>query len=104
MDAGAPIKNQGYYDVPIYNEYSNKDIRDSAKKTNNYLLNRQINLTLNNNKENYIVYQDPVIPSPSLFLETDAPMSGYYYKIQCLKHLTEPFLYQIKKILKYTII
>jgi hypothetical protein len=80
MDAGAPIKNQGYYDVPIYNEYSNKDIRDSAKKTNNYLLNRQINLTLNNNKENYIVYQDPVVPSPSLFLETDAPMSGYYYK------------------------
>ena len=80
MYAGAPIMNNGYYDVPICNQYSNKEVRDKSRVTNQYDLNREINLTLNNNKGDYTVYQDPTVPSPSLYLESDQPMSGYYYK------------------------
>lgn len=80
MDRGAPYNNNGYFDVPICNEYSNKEVRDEPTKINNFALNRTINNTLNNNQSNYIVYQDPNIPSPSLYLESDVPMSGYYYK------------------------
>lgn len=80
MYAGAPIMNNGYYDVPICNQYSNKEVRDKPRVTNQYDLNREINLTLNNNKGDYTVYQDPTVPSPSLYLESDQPMSGYYYK------------------------
>ena len=76
----APIINKGYYDVPICNEYSNKEIRDRAIITNEYELNKVINNTLNDNKDSYVVYQDPTNPSPSLYLESNQPMSGYYYK------------------------
>lgn len=77
---GAPVVNKGYYDVPICNQYSNKEIRDKPTITNAYALNRKINLTLNDNMGEYIVYQDPTTPSPSLYLETDQAMSGYYHK------------------------
>jgi hypothetical protein len=77
---GAPIVNKGYYDVPICNEFSNKEIRDKPTETNQYQINRRINVSMNNNKGEYKVYQDPTVPSPSLYLETDQPMSGYYYK------------------------
>jgi hypothetical protein len=77
---GAPIVNKGYYDVPICNEFSNKEIRDKPVETNQYQINRRINVTMNDNKGEYKVYQDPTVPSPSLYLETDQPMSGYYYK------------------------
>ena len=80
MFSAAPVDNKGYYDVPICNEYSNKELRDRSIHTNEYELNSVINNTLNDNKDSYIVYQDPTNPSPSLYLETDQPMSGYYYK------------------------
>jgi hypothetical protein len=76
----APVFNKGYYDVPICNEYSNKEIRDRSLPINEYELNKIINLTINDNKDSYVVYQDPTVPSPSLYLETDQAMSGYYHK------------------------
>jgi hypothetical protein len=85
-DTGSKMSNncvaneKGYFDVPICNEYSNKEIRDYPKETSDYQLNRDIQLTMNDNRQNYIVYQDPTVPSPSLFLETDQSMSGYYHK------------------------
>ena len=77
---GSPIVNKGYYDVPICNEYSNVEIRDKPYDVNNYQLNQLINLRVNDNQNNYVVYQDPTNPSPSLYLETDQAMSGYYHK------------------------
>jgi hypothetical protein len=77
---GAPVSNLGYYDVPICNEFSNVNKRDKAIKTNEYALNRTINNTINDNKAQYTVYQDPTIPSPSLDLECDRSFAGYYYK------------------------
>ena len=80
MLTGSPIQNKGYYDVPICNQYSNKEIRNPPIYTNEYQLPKLINLTVNDNLDNYVVYQDPTIPSPSLYLETDQAMSGYYHK------------------------
>ena len=76
---GAPIMNNGYYDVPINNQYSNKAFpRNNQTSMNTYQVNRNINTTMNNNQGNYVVYNEPTIPSPSLYLETDQSMSGYY--------------------------
>lgn len=82
MLSGYPIEheNKGYYDVPINNEYSNKDIRDKPIITNEYRLNHDINLTINDNHTIYKSFQDPTIPSPSLYTETDQSMAGYYNK------------------------
>ena len=71
--------NNGYYDVPINNQYSNKAFpRNNQTSMNTYQVNRNINTTMNNNQGNYVVYNEPTIPSPSLYLETDQSMSGYY--------------------------
>ena len=67
---GAPIMNNGYYDVPINNQYSNVEYRDSPIYTNEYQLNRNINVTTNDNKDEYVVYQEPTVPSKSLYLES----------------------------------
>ena len=76
---GAPIMNNGYYDIPINNQYSNKGFaRNNQTSMNTYQVNRNINTTMNNNQGNYVVYNEPTIPSPSLYYETDQPMSGYY--------------------------
>ena len=82
MLSGYPIEyeNKGYYDVPINNEYSNKDIRDKPIITNEYRLNHDINLTINDNHTVYKSFEDPTIPSPSLYTETDQSMAGYYNK------------------------
>ena len=77
---GAPVNNFGYYDTPICNELSNKEYRDRPVSTSNFELNQDINLTVNDNHGRYKVYQDPTIPSPSLYLECDRSFSGYYYK------------------------
>jgi hypothetical protein len=76
---GAPIMNNGYYDVPINNQYSNKGFaRNNQTSMNTYQVNRNINTTMNNNQGNYMIYNEPTIPSPSLYYETDQSMSGYY--------------------------
>jgi len=73
-------ENKGYYDVPINNEYSNKTVRDAPIIANEYNLNKIINTTINDNKAVYTSFQDPTIPSPSLYTETDQSMAGYYNK------------------------
>ena len=79
---GYPIENEnkGYYDVPINNEYSNKTVRDAPIIANEYNLNKIINTTINDNKAVYTIFQDPTIPSPSLYTESDQSMAGYYNK------------------------
>ena len=77
---GAPIVNNGYYDVPIDNQYSNKEVRDKPLMSDEYVINRQINTTINDNKDSYIVDQIPTKPSPSLYIESDKDASGYYDK------------------------
>lgn len=73
-------ENKGYYDVPINNEYSNKTVRDAPIIANEYNLNKIINTTINDNKAVYTIFQDPTIPSPSLYTESDQSMAGYYNK------------------------
>jgi hypothetical protein len=87
----APVVNYGYYDVPICNKYSNKDNRDSEKTINEYNFNSKINNTLNDNKQQYLVQQYPTIPSPSLYIESNNPMAGYYNKLQKKSELKEHF-------------
>ena len=76
---GAPISNNGYYDIPINNQYSNQNMYNNHPiKTNQYRVNKNINNTINNNNDSYIVYQEPTIPSNSLYIESDTDMSNYY--------------------------
>ena len=78
ISQGAPIMNKGYYDVPINNQFSNREYRDNPVTTNEYQLNRNINLTMNDNRDEYIVEQTPTRPSNSLYLESDKDQSHYY--------------------------
>ena len=75
----ASIINKGFYDTPICNQFSNKEIRDKPTVLNQYNLNRDIGVTMNDNMGNYIVYNDVNSPSGSLMYESDYPQSGYYY-------------------------
>jgi hypothetical protein len=76
---GAPIVNNGYYDIPINNQYSNQNMYNNHPiKTNQYKINKNINNTINNNNDSYIVYQEPNVPSNSLYIESDTEMSNYY--------------------------
>lgn len=76
---GAPIMNNGYYDVPIDNQYSNQPMpRNRQTAMTSYQVNKNINKTINDNEGNYLIYNEPTIPSPSLYYETDQSMSGYY--------------------------
>ena len=74
-----PVNNRYYFDVPICNQFSNKEIRDKPTVLNQYNLNRDIGVTMNDNMANYIVYNDVNSPSGSLMYESDYPQSGYYY-------------------------
>lgn len=80
MNSASPIKNNYYNDIPICNEFSNKEIRDKPIYTNEYELNKNINLRINDNNSVYFVAQNPTIPSTSLYLESDQSFSGYYHK------------------------
>jgi hypothetical protein len=75
---GAPIMNKGYYDVPINNQYSNKENRNTPIITNEYQLNKNINLKMNDNNDEYIVHQQPTRPSKSLYIESDNQTTQYY--------------------------
>lgn len=91
LSEAAPVVNPGYYDTPICNKYSNKDIRDKEKTLTEYNFNSTINKTINDNKQQYLVQQYPTIPSTSLYIESDNPMSGYYTKLQKKSELKEDF-------------
>jgi hypothetical protein len=74
----APVVNYGYFDVPINNDCSNRDIRDAQQTLNEYNFNSKINNTMNNNKQKYMVNQQPTVPSTSLYIESNNPAAGYY--------------------------
>lgn len=83
----APVVNPGYYDVPIQNQYSNPVRQGNEIKLGNYALNTTIGNTINSNDDNYIVYSPPTKASPSLYIEQDAPMSGYEYGNDVSKYI-----------------
>lgn len=79
MYSGAPIMNNGYYDIPINNQYSNQPMqRNTPVITDTYQINKELRNTVNNNQGNYVIYNKPNLPSSSLYIESDKPMSGYY--------------------------
>ena len=51
---GAPVHNPGYFDVPICNQYSNKNIRDPNQNLTEYQLNTKVNLTITKKKRSAI--------------------------------------------------
>ena len=64
---GAGIVNRGYYDIPINNQCSNKELpRDKLENINESNFNKVMTNKMNNSKQNYMlqsfntgVYQDP---------------------------------------------
>jgi hypothetical protein len=75
----APVVNPGYYDVPIHNQYSNPVRGGHERRVSNYNFNTIVGDTINDNDDNYEVSAMPTTPSPSLYVEQNAPMSGYEY-------------------------
>ena len=64
--------NNGYYDIPINNQYSNQPYpRDNISDINDYNFNQKIALTVNDNKENYRYLQRPTVPATSLYYENN---------------------------------
>jgi hypothetical protein len=80
MQEYAPVVNKGYYDVPIHNEFSNTETRDSVQYMDQYRFNKDINTTINDNDMNIRVQSHPTVPSNSLYFETDQSMSPYYQR------------------------
>ncbi len=91
VNQGAAVVNKGYFDVPICNQYSNKDVNRNKYQVDQYLLNRQIQNTLNSNHDEYIVDNYPNVPSPSLYTESDIPKSRYYNKDYIIHYPNEHF-------------
>ena len=73
-----PVIDNGYFDVPICDKYSNTDQPRTVHVADEFKLNKIIQNTINNNKEEYIVYEYPTRPSASLYYETDKASSSYY--------------------------
>ena len=67
----AEIDNNGYYDVPICDQYSNTEVRDSPINVTDKRLNENINLIINDNRMQYIVEQPPFRPNTDLFVENN---------------------------------
>ena len=87
---GAAVVNNGYFDVPISNEFSNKPQPRDIVLSDTYKLNNKIANTVNNNIYEYIVYQHPTYPSPDLLIESDVNYKEYY-KNESNKHYIESF-------------
>lgn len=79
---GAPIMNVGYYDIPMNNQFSDREYRNKPIETTEYNINKKINTTINDNQGEYIVQHSPTIPSQSLYIESDQQTSPYYYADQ----------------------
>ena len=75
-----PVINKGYFDVPICNEFSNKEQPRIVRVADEFNLNKIIQNTINNNKNEYTIYEYPTRPSASLYYETDNASSSYYNK------------------------
>jgi len=75
---GASVVNNGYFDVPISNEYSNKPQPRDVVISDTYKLNNKIANTINNNIFEYVVYQHPTYPSPDLLIESDVSHKEYF--------------------------
>jgi ATP-dependent Zn protease len=73
-----PVVDKGYFDVPICNEYSNKEPPKTVSVADEFNLNNIIQNTINNNKQEYTIYEYPTRPSRSLYYETDKASSSYY--------------------------
>lgn len=81
MSSFAPYVNNGYFDVPICNQYSNQNTSSNPIKVNKYNVNNKIYNTVNNNHDSYELDSDEpslIQPSSSLYTESDTQTSGYY--------------------------
>lgn len=79
LSNSAPINNVGYYDAPIYNQYSNPQRNGPYRQITNGQMNHQIADTYNSGNDNYEIYQTQNYPSQNLFIASDAVNSGYGY-------------------------
>lgn len=76
-----PVINTGYYDVPICNKYSNEDDHSSPTYVDGTNLNTHIQLVMNNNKNAYLVNENPTQPSESLFVSNKNNNNVFYENI-----------------------
>jgi len=98
---GAAVNNPGYFDVPICNSLSNTTYRDQAQNVGEYDINQRLNVTVNDNYGNYVVYQRPTMPSSSLYIESDAPASPYYQQSYTKVPNYPPLLVKKKEMVPY---
>ncbi len=72
---GAPVFDQGYYDIPIQDQYSNTCMNSpkyDGPKVEDYNFNKVVGKEVNNARGGYVVEDHPTRPSPSLYIESDA--------------------------------
>lgn len=80
------IDSNDYYPVSVCNEFVDNEKRKNHIQSNNYSINTDISRNINNNELVYKVYQDPTVPSQSLYIESDKSFSNYYNKNDKIEH------------------
>lgn len=80
------IDSSDFYPVSVCNEFVNIEKRNKPIQSNDYNLNKDISGKVNNNEMVYKVYQDPTVPSQSLYIESDKQFSNYYNKKDEIEH------------------
>lgn len=80
------IDSNDYYPVSVCNEFVGNEKRKNPIQSNNYSINTDISRNINNNELVYKVYQDPTVPSQSLYIESDKSFSNYYNKNDKIEH------------------